>query len=616
MQFTIRIFIFYFLLFALSVHAQAQSTFLKTYGNNDSGYGTSLVETDDGGFVVTSILPDNIGIKAVLFKTDRNGELLWEHSYGADEKNVPGKLVKSGDGGFYLLLASWTTFSPGNFRSVVLKLDSLGNEIWNRAFSFTQSDYSIDIDVEGNHLYVVCTSTYNTGWYPGVLVHKLDTAGSRIWSHEYTGPYGFSPVDAALDGYGRLAILGKTNSYGVGTPTNDNNFLLLIDSAGTQLSTTITGQFYSCEPHSLVWQNGQWVIATLGYTLSSEYDILIQRLDSLGNFIESKRYDATTAPYHWEVARDIIPLPGGNLLMAGDIGSFDERNVMLAMINPSGDVIFSNQYPVSPMFTNYAFEVIPTKDGGYAFTGDMRPPTYHRDAFIIKTDGSLDMPCYTSPITFVASPDTVEVSYVTVNESEVFPIVDTLIIASGDPLFTKKVICEKIPPIAQFSSSLDSICPQTCYTYRNTSLNHVDSWEWYFPEGNPDYYFGESPPLVCYSVPGTHQVLLETRNADGHSRFSYYVTISNTKCDTLIIPNIITPNGDGKNDIFNIRGLSDNFKLQIYNRWGNLLYETVNADKLWNPKDEKEGVYYYLLNLYSNEGNENYRGTVTVLKDK
>jgi gliding motility-associated-like protein len=604
-----------FIQILFSSFTQAQSTFLKTYGNADSGYGTSLVETDDGGFVVTSILPDNIGIKAVLFKTDRNGEQEWVQTYGADAKNVPNKVVRSGDGGFYLLMASWTTFNPGNFHSVILKLDSMGNEIWNRSFSLTQSDYAIDVDVEDDHLYVVCTSTYNTGGYPGVLVHKLDTAGSRIWSHRYTGSYGFSPVDAKLDGYGRLAILGKTNSYGIGTPTNDNNFLLLIDTAGNQLSTTITGQFYGCEPHSLIWQNGNWVISTLGYTLSSEYDILIQRFDSLGIFIESKRYDATNSLYHWEVARDIIPQDDGSLILVGDIGTFDERNVMIAKIDPSGNVPWSYQYPVSPMFTNYAFEVVQAQDGGFAFTGDMRPPTYFRDAFILKTDPVGQIPCFTTPITFIVSPDTIEVSYVTVNDAVVDPTVDTLIIDSTPPFFSMKLICENIPPVAFFNTELDTICPRTCYEFTDASLNNIDTWEWTFVGGQPQTYTGQLPPIVCYPSAGTFPVELQVRNTDGLSTYSSQITITNVKCDTLFIPNVITPNGDGKNDIFNIQGLSDRFQLKIFNRWGIKMYETENALKLWNPKDVSPGVYYYILDLFSMEGNENYTGTVSVIKD-
>ncbi|HNS12367.1 MAG TPA: gliding motility-associated C-terminal domain-containing protein [Bacteroidia bacterium] len=603
----------FFVLFRSTI--DAQSTFLKTYGGPDSGYGTSLVETDDGGFVVTSILPDSIGIKSVLFKTDRNGEQEWTKSYGANAKNVPSRLVKSGDGGFYLLMASWTVFSPGNFHTVVLKLDSLGNEIWNRSLSLTQSDNAIDIDVDGDYVYVVCTSTYNTGGYPGVLVHKLDTAGGRIWSRRFTGTYGFSPVDAVPDGHGRLGILGKTNSYGIGTPINDNNFLLIIDSAGNQLSTTVTGLFYSCEPNSIVWHDGKWIISTLGYTLSSEYDIQIQRFDSTGNFFESKSYDATLSLNHWEVARDIIPQADGSLIMVGDMGSFDERNIMMAMIDPSGNVPWSYQYPVSPMFTNYSFEVVQTKDGGFAFTGDMRPPTYYRDAFILKSDMAGQIPCYTSPVTFVVSPDTIEVSYLLVNEESVDPSVDTLIISSAPPFFTMKLVCENIPPGAAFTTVLDTICPQTCYQFTDASLNTVDTWDWTFNGGVPQSFSGQIPPPVCYPTAGTYNVELRVTNSDGVSTYTSQVIVSTVKCDTLFIPNVITPNGDGKNDVFNISGLSQRFNLQIFNRWGQKLYETQNKHSLWNPKDEKDGVYYYLLRLFTDEGNEIYRGTVSVLKN-
>ncbi len=597
--------------------AEAQSTFLKTYGSSESEYGTSLCLSNDGGFVVASILPTNSSgdIKAVLFKTDRNGEQVWVKSYGNNFKNVPNKVVNSSDGGYYVLMSSWSNFSPGDFRSVLLKVDSLGNEIWNRSLSFSQSDNAVDIDVEGNYLYVLCISTYNTGGYPGVLVHKLDKAGSRIWSHNYTAPYQFSPVDAALDDSGRLAILGKTNSYGIGTPINDNNFLLLIDSAGNDLNTTITGIFYSYEPNSIIWQNGKWVISTLGYTLAGGYDIGIQSFDSMGIFIESKRYDATSSMNAWEVARDIIPQEDGSIILAGDIGTFDERNIMLAKIDPSGNVAWSYEYPVSPIFTNYAFELVQCPDGGFAFTGDMRPPSYFRDAYILKSDSFGQIPCYTTPIHFTVNPDTVEVSYVAITNTEVIPNVDTLMIDIATPFYPAKIECENIPPIALFNATLDTICPKTCYTFTDASLNTIDNWEWTFNGGQPATYSGQTPPTICYENPGTFPVNLQVSNADGTSAYSLDVNIYKIKCDTLFIPNVVTPNNDGKNDLFSIRGLPEKFNLKIYNRWGKLIYETEAENSPWNAKNVSPGVYYYLLRLYSSEGNENHRGTVSVLKN-
>lgn len=59
------------------------------------------------------------------------------------------------------------------------------------------------------------------------------------------------------------------------------------------------------------------------------------------------------------------------------------------------------------------------------------------------------------------------------------------------------------------------------------------------------------------------------------------------------IPNIITPNGDGLNDFFHIIGMPPNSAIQIFNRWGNLLYESPSYDNTWSI--ETDGVYYYVL---------------------
>jgi gliding motility-associated-like protein len=74
-----------------------------------------------------------------------------------------------------------------------------------------------------------------------------------------------------------------------------------------------------------------------------------------------------------------------------------------------------------------------------------------------------------------------------------------------------------------------------------------------------------------------------------------------------IVPNVFTPNGDGVNDLFYIKGfnLSD-FKCEILNRWGKKVYEWSNYREGWNGKDSNgntlnEGTYYYLLTYTSAE---------------
>jgi len=66
-------------------------------------------------------------------------------------------------------------------------------------------------------------------------------------------------------------------------------------------------------------------------------------------------------------------------------------------------------------------------------------------------------------------------------------------------------------------------------------------------------------------------------------------------CETEI-PNIFSPNGDGVNDIFIIRGTEGfpNSRLEVYNRWGTLVYENDNYQSAWRGDDLAEGTYYYI----------------------
>ena len=71
----------------------------------------------------------------------------------------------------------------------------------------------------------------------------------------------------------------------------------------------------------------------------------------------------------------------------------------------------------------------------------------------------------------------------------------------------------------------------------------------------------------------------------------------------LYIPNAFTPNNDGQNDIFRPYGYDlelTEFTMAIYNRWGELLFETNNIDSGWdgsfNGKKAPNGTYVWKIN--------------------
>jgi gliding motility-associated-like protein len=86
--------------------------------------------------------------------------------------------------------------------------------------------------------------------------------------------------------------------------------------------------------------------------------------------------------------------------------------------------------------------------------------------------------------------------------------------------------------------------------------------------------------------------------------------------DELLIPNVFTPNGDGKNDIFTIRGIEGFRTTEVIftNRWGNVVYqnESFQRDNEWDGRDMRtgqmvaDGTYFYIIRL---------RGSVLGLPD-
>jgi gliding motility-associated-like protein len=86
-----------------------------------------------------------------------------------------------------------------------------------------------------------------------------------------------------------------------------------------------------------------------------------------------------------------------------------------------------------------------------------------------------------------------------------------------------------------------------------------------------------------------------------------------------LIPNIITPNGDGVNDKFfiNEQLLYEPVHLIVYNRWGGIVYQDQDYRNDWNGdnffgKPLSEGTYYYVL-LFTNGTNR--AGFLTILRE-
>jgi gliding motility-associated-like protein len=115
---------------------------------------------------------------------------------------------------------------------------------------------------------------------------------------------------------------------------------------------------------------------------------------------------------------------------------------------------------------------------------------------------------------------------------------------------------------------------------------------------------------ACYQVVAVSQ--------DGLSSYS------NSNCtgssSALFAPNAMSPNGDGLNDVYRIRGLYiSQFHFEVYTRWGEKIFETDECMQPWDGtyrgKRVPSGCYFYVVNAIGADRVRHYsNGTLTVLE--
>ena len=114
-----------------------------------------------------------------------------------------------------------------------------------------------------------------------------------------------------------------------------------------------------------------------------------------------------------------------------------------------------------------------------------------------------------------------------------------------------------------------------------------------------------------FDTPGTYPITITVVTADGCiGTYTYEQIVVPTEIE---VPNVFSPNGDGQNDALTFTGVQyyPNTRLNVYNRWGQAIYESSSYKNTWRAPDVAEGTYYYVLKL---ENGKEYTGHVTLLR--
>lgn len=184
------------------------------------------------------------------------------------------------------------------------------------------------------------------------------------------------------------------------------------------------------------------------------------------------------------------------------------------------------------------------------------------------------------------------------------------------------------PPSAPFNVVINP-SPTAAFTSNYTTpifagdvINFVDHsqgaefWNWLFGDSTSSAF---EYPSHQWDLPGDYPVTLIVTNSFGCTDTTVYDFINVD--EGVIVNNVFTPNGDGFNDFFVIKGSGlDLFTVNIYDRWGVMVFQSTSKNISWDGKDQAgndvaDGTYYYILNAEGISGKSySQKGYVTLLR--
>jgi hypothetical protein len=333
-----------------------------------------------------------------------------------------GQMTKANDGGYIIVgnsqLGDWP---DGPINAFTLKIDSLGNKIWQKRYNIS-SDMNKIVNCNGG--YLICGklkiakidnsgeiiwqispnlpfesingiavsadgSIYAVGYAPGgppnnvivATLNKYDPNGNLVWARTFTQTARDEFHDIKIYSNNELVILGRTND-----PDADFWVVSLSMNGVMNWSRTYHDGGYAFPESIMKTTEGHYVICGFSYYTSSGPYLYLQMIDATGN----NRWvynvsDNSTRGY------SICETADGNLIVTGGYELTYTAQSAIYKFDKNGAKLWGKLYSE---FGTYLFNkaVIPTSDGGYIINCQKaktyNAPSERDQIYIFKTDNN------------------------------------------------------------------------------------------------------------------------------------------------------------------------------------------------------------------------------------
>jgi len=400
--------------------AQLPVDWQAVYGGTNYDWVANVLQTGDGYLLAGKSRSGITGNKTNanlgssdywLVKVDTNGIKQWERSYGGIADDYLNWMAPATGGG-YLLAGNSASGASGNktlgsfgFADFwLLKVDAIGNQIFERAFGGGSNDYCYVIRNTTDGGYILGGESFSTpagnktsAAYGGFdfWVIKVDPNGMKEWEASFGGAQNDGLYDIKvlndgylLGGYSQSGISGNKTNANFGT---DDYWIIKINTNGVKQWERVYGGGqvdvlvglesvsdggYALAGYSFSTPSGNKTNPTFGSNLNCDYWIV--KVDANGVKQWERSFGGTNNDY----AFTIIPAHGGGFLVGGYSYSGPTGNktgpnhgledFWIVKIDENGNQQWDQVFGGNDFDDNYS--ILPTTDGGYLLAGESASP--------------------------------------------------------------------------------------------------------------------------------------------------------------------------------------------------------------------------------------------------
>jgi hypothetical protein len=205
--------------YIIKTNSEGELKWQRIFGGTNSDWGNSVQQTYDGGYIIAgNTYSFGAGDADVyLIKTDSGGNLKWQKTFGGSGFDWGRSVQQTTDGGFIIAGSTFSFGDPYYEDIYLIKTDPNGNLLWQKTFGGKDDDWGLSVQQASDGGYIIAGTTGSFGaGYGDVYLIKTDPNGNLLWQKTFGGSDwdGGNSVQQTSDG--GYIIAGDTYSFGAG----------------------------------------------------------------------------------------------------------------------------------------------------------------------------------------------------------------------------------------------------------------------------------------------------------------------------------------------------------------------------------------------------------------